>query len=90
MVIIYVSEDSEGSESDEAEEDLSELTTVKLFAKREKKLNEKKELIGTTASKLVEDPENNVKCIISFIHFDIRFIYMYIDWLTEDITFTLC
>ena len=45
---------------DEVEEDLSELTTVELFARREKKLNEKKELIGTTASKLVEDPESNV------------------------------
>ena len=46
--------------SDETEEDLSELSTVKLFARREKKLNEKKEVIGTTASKLVEDPESNV------------------------------
>lgn len=54
------SAESEGDRSDEAEDDLSELTTVQVFARREKKLNEKKELIGTTASKLVEDPESNV------------------------------
>ena len=41
-------------------EDLPELTTVEVFARRQKKLSEKKELIGIAASKLVEDPESNV------------------------------
>ncbi|XP_065920082.1 nucleolar complex protein 3 homolog isoform X2 [Dysidea avara] len=53
------------NDGDEAEtvEDLSALTTAQLFARREQKLNEKKELIGLTASKLVEDPENNINLL---------------------------
>lgn len=63
IVSIYISGESEGSKLDEAEKESSDeedITTVQLFARREKKLNEKKERIGTIASKLVEDPENNV------------------------------
>ena len=72
---------------DEPEEDLSDLTTVKVFARRERKLNEKKELIGTTASKLIENPETNV-------NFDIKYDAMHIqcmcvDWLIENTTFTV-
>lgn len=73
---------------DEPEEDLSELTTVKVFARRERKLNEKKELIGTAASKLIEDPESNVNIDIKYDAMHIQ--CMCVDWLIENTTFTVC
>lgn len=61
----YLEDNDESSElkTAAAAEDLSTLTTAQLFARREQKLKEKKDLIGLAASKLVEDPESNVSNI---------------------------
>jgi hypothetical protein len=53
-------EDMEAEEVQETAEPLPELSTVELYALRQKKLNERKERIARLGSAVIENPQENV------------------------------